>query len=336
MTRKQQLTVGMMNEPAQSDDGDNEVNALTGYDLRGATSMTDANNPIQWAERLTEAIQHSLDLIAVGIRDFQARQEAEQRELSAAMAANDTERVRELKWILPSIDEEIASLQNGSSSRHKLQDRVHAAINEFKSDTKPAPLDRDAVEATKHELKRLRHVFRKSGLELRLSPGVSAKAIQFAETVTGLRFDDYLKAMWRITDGSSEQYWFTDDGDAKYGLNNVFNFLPMSEALLSIWDSSTELIDEKEVEDQAEEIQPLHIRHKLWFPFAEYSGIGIVQFDGDPTPAGKYGQIIMYIHDPDTVYRCSASFIEFFRSSNDVLEEVLTADPAGVRERLVP
>ena len=292
--------------------------------------MTDRNDPIQWAERLTEAIQHSLSLTAVGIRGFQARRQAEQQELSAAIAANDTERVRELNWILPSIDEEIASLQDGLSLHHKLQDRVHAAIEEFRSDTKPARLDRDAVEATKHELKRLRRTFRKCGLELRLTPGVSAKAIQFAETVTGVRFDDYLKAMWRITDGSSEQYWFTDDGD------NVFNFLPMSEALLSTWDSSTELLDESEVEGQAEEIQPLHIRHKLWFPFAEYSGIGKVQFDGDPTPAGKHGQIIMYIHDPDTVYLWSTSFIEFFQSSNRVLEEVLATDPAGLRERLVP
>ena len=298
--------------------------------------MTDQNDPIQWAEHLTEGIQHSLKMIAVGIRGFQARRETEQQELSAAIAANDTERVHELNWILPSIDEEIASLQNGLALRHKLQDRVHAAIEEFKSDTEPPALDRDAVEATKHELKRLRHTFRKSGLELRLTPGVSAKAIQFAEAVTGLRFDDYLKAMWRITDGSSEQYWFTDDGDAQYGLNNVFKFLPMSEALLSTWDSSTELLDENEVEDQAEEIQPLHIRHKRWFPFAEYSGIGKVQFDGDPTPAGKYGQIIMYIHDPDTVYLQSTSFIEFFRSSNRVLEEVLAADPDGLRERLVP
>ncbi len=292
--------------------------------------MTDANDPIQWAEQLTEAIQHSLSLTKVGIQGFQARREAEQQELSAAIAANDTERVRELNWILPSIAEEIASLQNGLSLHHKLQDRVHAALEEFKSDAKSAPLDRDAVEATKHELKRLRHTFRKCGLELRLTPGVSAKAIQFAETVTGVRFDDSLKAMWRITDGSSEQYWFTDDGE------NVFNFLPMSEALLSTWDSSTELLDESEVEGQAEEIQPLHIRHKLWFPFAEYSGIGRVQFDGDPTPAGKYGQIIMFIHDPDTVYLWSTNFIEFFQSSNRVLAEVLAADPGGLRKRLVP
>lgn len=292
--------------------------------------MTDPNDPIQWAEHLTEGIQHSLKMIAVGIRGFEARCEAEQQELSAAIAANDTERARELNWILPRIDEEIASLQDGLSLRHELQDRVHAALEEYNSDAKPASLDRNAVEATKQELKRLRHIFREYGLELRLTPGVSAKAIQFAETVTGVRFDDYLKAMWRITDGSSEQYWFTDGGD------NVFNFLPMSEALLSTWDSSTELLDESEVEGQAEEIQPLHIRHKLWFPFAEYSGIGKVQFDGDPTPAGKYGQIIMFIHDPDTVYLSSTSFIEFFRSSNRVLEEVLAADPSGLRERLVP
>ena len=272
----------------------------------------------------------------MGIRGFQNRREKEQEELSAVIAVNDTERVRELKWILPGIDDAIAGLQSGLSARHKLQDRVHAAVEEFNSDTKPAPLNPDAIEATKHELKRLRRTFRLSGLELRLTPGVSAKAIQFVETVTEVQFDDYLKAMWRITDGSLEQYWFTDDGDAQYGLNNVFKFLPMSEALLRTWDSSTELIDENEVEYQAAEIQPLHMQHKLWFPFAQYSGIGKVQFDGDPTPAGKYGQIIKYIHDPDTVYLCSTSFIEFFRSSNRVLEEVLATGSAALRERLVP
>ena len=69
--------------------------------------------------------------------------------------------------------------------------------------------------------------------------------------------------------------------DAQYGLNNVFKFLPMSEALLDMG-SSTELIDENEVEYQAAEIQPLHMQHKLWFPFAQYSGIGKIQLTAIP------------------------------------------------------
>ena len=94
--------------------------------------------------------------------------------------------------------------------------------------------------------------------------------------------------------------------------------------------------DDAEEQYRAEEIQSGCTRHRLWFPFGDYSGVTTVQFDGIPTPAGKYGQIIMYVHDPDTIYLLSASFIEFFRRSNRLLEAALEADPDTLRERLVP
>ena len=63
--------------------------------------MTDANDPAQWAHRLTEQIQHRHSFIAKHISDFEVRREASRQELAAVTAANDKERERELKWILP-------------------------------------------------------------------------------------------------------------------------------------------------------------------------------------------------------------------------------------------
>jgi cell wall assembly regulator SMI1 len=38
--------------------------------------------------------------------------------------------------------------------------------------------------------------------------------------------------------------------------------------------------------------------------------------DFDPAEAGTYGQIIMYVHDPDFVYYVTSSFTELLRMSN--------------------
>ena len=85
--------------------------------------MNDEEIP-QWSQRLTDQIQHGQNLTAVAIRDFESRREASQHELAAAMAANNAEREGELKWILPSIEEESAGLQRAQARYRQMQDRV--------------------------------------------------------------------------------------------------------------------------------------------------------------------------------------------------------------------
>lgn len=41
-----------------------------------------------------------------------------------------------------------------------------------------------------------------------------------------------------------------------------------------------------------------------------------LMFDFDPTEEGSYGQIIMYIHDPDFVYYVAGTFTELLEQSN--------------------
>ncbi|MNI95617.1 SMI1 / KNR4 family protein [compost metagenome] len=41
-----------------------------------------------------------------------------------------------------------------------------------------------------------------------------------------------------------------------------------------------------------------------------------IMLDFDPTEKGKYGQIIMYVHDPDFVYYLNESFEELLEASN--------------------
>ena len=44
-----------------------------------------------------------------------------------------------------------------------------------------------------------------------------------------------------------------------------------------------------------------YLFNKKWIPFAEYCDSCFLMFDFDPDNAGKEGQIICYIHDPDEI-----------------------------------
>jgi hypothetical protein len=68
-------------------------------------------------------------------------------------------------------------------------------------------------------------------------------------------------------------------------------------------------------------IQPFYIRHKLWFPLADFNGGStLLLYDADPTKRGRFGQIIVYQHDPDAIYYVAGSFLEFLETSNDLLD----------------
>ncbi len=78
------------------------------------------------------------------------------------------------------------------------------------------------------------------------------------------------------------------------------------------------LMDDIE-EARDERIQPDIWYHRQWLSIAE-SGVGtLVFFDANPAPKGKYGQIIIYKHDPDTIQFAAENFVDFFRFSNDLI-----------------
>ncbi|WP_368028338.1 SMI1/KNR4 family protein [Paenibacillus sp. DCT19] len=73
---------------------------------------------------------------------------------------------------------------------------------------------------------------------------------------------------------------------------------------------------EEEIRKLDPEIKPF-LFHKQWIPFATMAGGSLyIMLDFDPTEQGKYGQIIMYVHDPDFVYYLNESFEELLEASN--------------------
>ena len=173
-----------------------------------------------------------------------------------------------------------------------------------------------------------------------IQSGATADEIAGVEKGTGITFDADLKAMWQFSNGSGYQRWFTDydDPDEFFaqsllslanGLKWWALFVPYDEAFYKEWhyDGSWGARDAR--------IQPTYLHHRLWFPLTNsINNTDRLQFDADPTKEGKHGQIIKFCHDPDQVDFVANSFIEFFRKSNDVLEQCVDESTEYFRERI--
>lgn len=191
----------------------------------------------------------------------------------------------------------------------------------------------------RRELKRLERVFALAEIPFKVQKGATAKRIAAIEKRAGIVFDDDLKALWQFSNGSGYQRWFTDDEDPDEffgesllsladGLKWWALFEPYDEAIYREWhyDGSWGPRDKR--------IQQTFLHHRLWFPLTRNIGSSYLQFDADPTKKGVYGQIIKYRHDPDQVFFVARSFVEFFRKSNDVLEQCVKDSAENFRERI--
>jgi cell wall assembly regulator SMI1 len=174
------------------------------------------------------------------------------------------------------------------------------------------------------ELQRLRQILSTIEMELEPQPGASDALIAQAERETGIRFDEDLKSFWRFSNGSRQSWFgvFTDErtccsfASIEEATKAWRWFLPYVEPVPEEW-RNTEPTDPR--------ILPDRLRHRLWFPIAEFNGFSTaVYFDADPAPGGRYGQIIAYQHDPDAIYHVAESLLEFFRGSNDLIAANLT------------
>lgn len=181
-------------------------------------------------------------------------------------------------------------------------------------------------ESLKKEIERLGRILESNGLEMTLNDGVTKEVIANIETQIGFALDEDLKDLWKLTNGSGDDCWFTVFSDEQipctfpsieYAFEQWSTFYPYDNSVYEEFG-----LDENE---RDERIQPTLI-HKYWFPFAEFNGFSTsVLFDADPTEKGIYGQIIVYQHDPDGIYYVADNFLEFFRKSNDLLERNLKA-----------
>lgn len=173
------------------------------------------------------------------------------------------------------------------------------------------------------EVETLKRVLEGNGLEFAPRGGAGAELIAEVEAEVGITFDADLKEFWRMTNGSDRNHsWFAVFSDeltpcsfaSVEDARECWSWLsPYDEPVYEEWNDETAVRDAR--------IQPAYLVHRLWFPIAEFNNFSTsVLFDGDPTAEGRYGQIIVYQHDPDAVYYVAESFLEFFRKSNALLE----------------
>lgn len=75
-------------------------------------------------------------------------------------------------------------------------------------------------------------------------------------------------------------------------------------------------LTEEEIRELDPRIKP-YLFQKKWVAFGNLGGGSLyLMFDFDPTAQGTYGQIIMYVHDPDFVYYVAETFTELLEQSN--------------------
>lgn len=175
----------------------------------------------------------------------------------------------------------------------------------------------------KIEIERLQYILESNGLEFTLNKGTTTEKIAEIESKVGVNFDDNLKELWLLSNGSNRSHsWFAVFSDEltpcsfspiEDALECWSWFEPYDDGIYEEWSDSENKRDER--------IQPAFLHHRLWFPFAEFNGYSTsVYFDGNPSESGKYGQIIVYQHDPDAIYYVAEDFLSFFKRSNDLLE----------------
>lgn len=175
------------------------------------------------------------------------------------------------------------------------------------------------------EIKRLEELLLAQGRKLQLDIGASKEAIAAVEASVGLTFDDDLKAFYTLSNGSMGDRWFA----VKCHELTPLAFLSLEEAL-QLWSLHDSVIYDDDQKRDAR-IIPGYLTHRLWFPFAEVNAGSIsLQYDADPSPAGKYGQIIAYQQELDAIHYVAESFIDFFKRSNYLLtknsEQLLLQD----------
>lgn len=167
-----------------------------------------------------------------------------------------------------------------------------------------------------HEVDRLKAVLDRLGLTFETADPSTAIEVEWAETDTGITFNDDITALWIVVGGSRECNSFVTDIDY-----HGYRLCTLDEGLYE-WSSTEEFFFEKD-EVGPVEIQPHFRRHPGWFPIAETVSRDLLFFDAAPTSKGKYGQIIEYSREPESVYLVADSFIEMFQRSNDILEALL-------------
>ncbi|MBU1243911.1 SMI1/KNR4 family protein [Myxococcota bacterium] len=169
-------------------------------------------------------------------------------------------------------------------------------------------------------LKKLGVLFVEQGYGLDLRPPASEAQIAALEASLGLVLDPALRTAWQVADGSQTGIsLFT-----RHGFLENFDFLSVDEVLEErrSWAAMARRY--------AGYAEPVPRDERIaagwflpeWVPFARFGGGELILMqDHAPSNPGQAGQIIAFVHDPDTMEYVAKNFDGFLQGSLETILE---------------
>ncbi|MFS0871162.1 SMI1/KNR4 family protein [Paenibacillus xylanilyticus] len=156
--------------------------------------------------------------------------------------------------------------------------------------------------------------------------GASEDSLALFETEFGVRLPEDFREFYKCKNGSGYAFHVLYPGDAEREECTPFYLMSLQEIreTKQYFCERDEKLDEhysaEEISKLDLEIKP-YLFHKPWIPFATMAGGSLyLMLDFDPSDQGSYGQIIIYVHDPDFVYYITDTFTSLLQASNRNLE----------------
>ncbi|MGG4131503.1 SMI1/KNR4 family protein [Paenibacillus illinoisensis] len=156
--------------------------------------------------------------------------------------------------------------------------------------------------------------------------GASEDRLAAFETEMHVRLPEDFREFYKCKDGSGYAFHILYPGDAEREECTPFYMMSLDEIretkqyFCERDEKLSEYYTAEEISKLDPEIKP-YLFHKPWMPFATMAGGSLyLMLDFDPSDQGSYGQIIMYVHDPDFVYFITDTFTNLLKDSNRNLE----------------
>nr|WP_318284082.1 SMI1/KNR4 family protein [Paenibacillus xylanexedens] len=156
--------------------------------------------------------------------------------------------------------------------------------------------------------------------------GASEDRLAAFETEMDVRLPEDFREFYKCKDGSGYAFHILYPGDAEREECPPFYMMSLDEIretkqyFCERDEKLSEYYTAEEISKLDPEIKP-YLFHKPWMPFATMAGGSLyLMLDFDPSDQGSYGQIIMYVHDPDFVYFITDTFTNLLKDSNRNLE----------------
>jgi len=161
--------------------------------------------------------------------------------------------------------------------------------------------------------------------------GASAEGLNAFEQEFGVRLPADFRAFYERKNGSGYALHVLYPGDEEAGEWTPFYLMSLEEMRdgMRMISGENQRLDEfysaEEIGKLDPEIRP-YLFHQSRVPFATIAGGSLyLMLDFDPTEQGTYGQVIVYVHDPDFVYYVAPTFTQMLEQSNrnlSTMEEI--------------